>query len=518
MVKLEITAKIKRRLLCMGVLVLALLYGACSQHVSLGQSYQNIYFNDTLLCSTHDSVEVKALAQSLRRTLAAEAEDALAMDYELRTEVTDEPFVSLASEEEVEQLLMEQLTLAVVQNGVKCYTVGIGDYRASFAGMDDLLAFFSGVKEEADENQEYEPVITKAEGHIKGIMTASLEAVTPNVWDVEVEPEAGETEGLIAGVSVSMSDALAYAIANPYKDSWRSGILSIEYIDPITIYENFVAEEAVADVATEISEVTKEKETNKIYVVQSGDSLSKIAYEYDTTIASIVALNGLKDQNVIINIDDELIIAVPEPDLKIRVTKGEIYEEDYNADPIIIPNESWYTTREVVHYEGTTGHRERNDVVTIENGIEVKREMIHENVMVESEPAIIERGTIIPPTYIKPINSGRFTSGYGKRWGRLHKGVDWAVPVGTKIFASSAGTVVRADYNGSYGYCVLISHPDGRMTRYAHCSKLLVSKGEYVEQGETIALSGNTGRSTGPHLHFEIIINGSPVNPLKYIK
>ena len=147
----------------------------------------------------------------------------------------------------------------------------------------------------------------------------------------------------------------------------------------------------------------------------------------------------------------------------------------------------------------------------------MNREMIHENVMVVSEPAVIERGTIIPPTYIKPINGGRKSSNYGWRWGRLHKGVDWAVPVGTTVFASSAGTVIRADYNGAYGNCVLISHPDGRMTRYAHCSKLLVSVGQYVEQGETIALSGNTGRSTGPHLHFEIIINGSAVDPLKYI-
>lgn len=518
MVKLEITTKMKIRLVFVGVLFLALLYGAFSQHVSLGQDYQNVYFNDALLCSTHSNIDVKALSQEIRRALATEASDKLAMDYELAVESADAPFVSLTSEAEVEQLLTAQLQNSIVQNGVKSYTVGIDDYRASFASMEDLLAFFSGVKEEADVNSEYEPVIKKAEGHIKGVMTAELEAVTPKPWDVEVEPEAGEAEGLIAGVSVSISDALAYAMANPYKDSWRSGILDIQYIDPITIYEDFVAEEELADVATEISEVTKEKETNKIYVVQSGDSLSMIAYEHDTTVASIVKLNGLKNQDVIINIDDELIIAVPEPDLKIRVIKGEIYEEDYNAEPTIIPNDSWYTTKEVVHYAGTTGHRERNDIVTIENGMEVSREMIHENVMVVSEPAIIERGTIIPPTYIKPIYGGRKTSGYGMRWGRLHKGVDWAVPVGTTIFASSAGTVVRADYNGSYGKCVLISHPDGRMTRYAHCSKLLVSKGDYVEQGETIALSGNTGRSTGPHLHFEIIINGSPVNPLKYIK
>ena len=517
MVEHKITSKIKRRILFAAVLFFALLYGALSQRISLGQTYQNVYFNDSLLCSTQRKIQIKELTGELRRGLAAEAEDKLAMDYRVRTEEANTFFVKLASEEELTELLTEQLKASIVNNGSKSYTVGIDDYRATFASIDDLLAFFSGVKEEADVECAYQPVIKKTEGHIKGVMTAVLEPITPNPWDVEVEPKEGEEKGLIAGVSASMSDALAYAIANPYKDSWRLGILDIQYIDPITIYENFVPEEELADVATEISEVTKEKETNKIYVVESGDSLSKIAYEHDTTVASIVALNGLKNQNVIINIDDELIIAVPEPDLKIRVIKAEIYEEDYNADPIIIPNDSWYTTKQVVHYEGTTGHRERNDLVTIENGVEVSREMIHENVMIVSEPAIIERGTIVPPTYVKPISGGRFTSGYGRRWGKLHKGVDWAIPVGTKIFASSAGTVVRADYNGGYGLCVLISHPDGRMTRYAHCSKLLVSKGESVKQGETIALSGNTGRSTGPHLHFEIIINGSAVNPLKYV-
>lgn len=517
MVKFEITTKMKFRLAFVGALLLVLLYGAVSQHISLGQRYQNVYFNDTLVCSIDEKIDVNATTKQLRRILAQESMDKLAMDYRLRTEVANDFFVEIASKSEFEQLFKEQLLASVVCNGVKSYTVGIDDYRASFATMDELLAFFAGVKTEADEYEEYVPVITKTKGHIQGVMTAVLEPVTKKPWDIVSEPVKGEADGVTAGVSVSMNDTLAYAIANPYRSSWRSGILDIQYIDPITIYEDFVAEETLADVDTEISEVTKEKETNKIYVVKSGDSLSMIAYEHDTTVASIMQLNGLKNANFI-NIDDELIIAVPEPDLKIRVIKGEIYEEDYNAEPTIIENDSWYTTKKVVHYAGTTGHRERNDVVTIENGVEVSREMIHENVMVVSEPAIIEQGTIIPPTYIKPIYGGRKTSGYGQRWGKLHKGVDWAVPTGTKIFASSGGTVVRADRNGSYGLCVLISHPDGRMTRYAHCSKLLVSKGQSVKQGETIALSGNTGRSTGPHLHFEMIINGSPVNPLKYIK
>lgn len=517
MVKLEITTKIKIRLACVGVLFLGMLYIAASQHVSLGMTYQQVMFNDAYICDVTGDVDVEALAREVRKEIAQASEDRLAMDYRVSAAEAQEPFVPLMSENELEELLKEQLMASAVNGGVKGYTVEIEGYSATFGSMEEVNSLFSGVKEEADVYQAFQTVIKKQDGHIKGMLTASLEPIVPNVWESDVVPEEKEGDGISAGVTASLMNSLEYVMANPYKETYQTGILDIEFIESIDIYESFVAEESLNDVAAELVEVTKEKETNKIYVVQSGDSLSLIAYENDTTVASIMALNGFTNANQIIRIEDELIIAVPEPDLMLRVTKGEVYEEDYRAEPTIIPNDSWYTTKEVVHYEGTVGHRERNDIVTIENGIEVNREMIHENVMVVSEPAIIERGTIIPPTYIKPINGGRFTSGYGQRWGKLHAGVDWAVPVGTTVFASSAGTVVRADYNGGYGLCVLISHPDGRMTRYAHNSKLLVSVGQWVEQGETIAKSGNTGRSTGPHVHFEIIINGKAVNPLKYI-
>lgn len=508
--------KIKVQIISVTMLLLGMIYIALAQHVSLGQRYQKVYFNGDFICNINQNIDTELAEKETRRSLAAENADKLAMDYEIKTEEARELFVTLSSQEELKGLFAEQMKNAVVQKGQRAYTVGIEGYRATFASLDEVLDFFTGVKAETDTDLQYETVIRKKEGHVQGILTAELQPIVPNVWE-EVLPEETSGDGIVAGVSGSISDALAYAVANPYKNVYQTGLLDLEFIEQIAIYEDYALPEEVADVATEISEVTKEKETNKIYVVKSGDCLSLIAYEMNTTVASIVALNGFKDANVIIDVDDELIVAVPEPDLMLRATRGEVYEEDYNADPIIILNDSWYTTKEVVHDPGTTGHRERNDIVVFENGIEVSREMIHENIMVESQPAVIERGTIIPPTYIKPINGGRFTSGYGKRWGRLHKGVDWAVPVGTKVFASSAGTVVRADYNGGYGLCVLIQHPDGKMTRYGHNSKLLVSKGQYVEQGETIALSGNTGRSTGPHVHFEIIVNGSAVNPLKYL-
>ena len=100
--------------------------------------------------------------------------------------------------------------------------------------------------------------------------------------------------------------------------------------------------------------------------------------------------------------------------------------------------------------------------------------------------------------------SGVFTSGFGPRWSRHHSGIDIANHIGTSIRASRRGQVVFAEYLGAYGLMVEIQHPDGYKTRYAHCNEILVQVGETVSQGDLIARMGNTGRSTGPHLHFEI--------------
>ena len=85
------------------------------------------------------------------------------------------------------------------------------------------------------------------------------------------------------------------------------------------------------------------------------------------------------------------------------------------------------------------------------------------------------------------------------------------------LVAACGGTVAKAGWGSGYGYVVYINHPDGRQTRYGHLSKVLVKPGQSVSQGQKIALSGNTGRSTGPHLHFEILIGGSQVDPFKYM-
>ncbi len=131
-----------------------------------------------------------------------------------------------------------------------------------------------------------------------------------------------------------------------------------------------------------------------------------------------------------------------------------------------------------------------------------------------------------PPSNSQPFQGfiwpakGVFTSGYGRRWGRMHKGIDVAAPIGTPIVAVAPGIVLRSGWNsGGYGNLVEIQHSDGSTTRYAHNSRLLVIAGQEVQQGQQIAEMGSTGHSTGPHCHFEVHPYGKgAVNPIAYLQ
>ena len=113
--------------------------------------------------------------------------------------------------------------------------------------------------------------------------------------------------------------------------------------------------------------------------------------------------------------------------------------------------------------------------------------------------------------------SGSISSGFGMRWGRLHAGIDMPLPEGTGLRAADSGTVAIAGWVGGYGNYTCIQHGGSLSTCYGHQSSISVSVGQSVSQGQVIGYSGNTGNSTGPHLHFEVRINGSPVDPLGYL-
>jgi murein DD-endopeptidase MepM/ murein hydrolase activator NlpD len=120
------------------------------------------------------------------------------------------------------------------------------------------------------------------------------------------------------------------------------------------------------------------------------------------------------------------------------------------------------------------------------------------------------------PEYVRP-GVGVLTSGFKWRWGRMHTGIDLAGPYGSAVFAVTNAEVIEADQESGYGNIVKLRHADGTVTYYAHLSRILVTVGEHVTAGEQIAKEGDTGHSTGPHLHFEVRINDVPINPIPWL-
>ena len=133
-----------------------------------------------------------------------------------------------------------------------------------------------------------------------------------------------------------------------------------------------------------------------------------------------------------------------------------------------------------------------------------------EQVPTPSEPTPSSSG------FVWPVR-GAVVSPYGQRWGRLHAGIDIAAPAGTPIAASASGQVVYAGSMSGYGLLVVIQHPGGAATAYAHNSSNSVSAGQPVSQGQTIATVGCTGHCFGDHVHFEVRVGGSPVDPMGYL-
>ncbi len=157
-----------------------------------------------------------------------------------------------------------------------------------------------------------------------------------------------------------------------------------------------------------------------------------------------------------------------------------------------------------------------NHLEEIESSISAK---IQKQIAATSGLPLLPAGPVGPPSsagLIWPLQ-GTLTSPFGYRWGRLHEGIDIAVPEGTPIRAAKAGNVIIAAYTGGYGNYTCIDHGGGLSTCYGHQSSFAVSSGQSVKQGQVIGYSGNTGSSTGPHLHFEVRINGTAVDPMGYL-
>ena len=313
-------------------------------------------------------------------------------------------------------------------------------------------------------------------------------------------------------------------VADKYtKEGDNIEVESVRFLEKVDIktantdLEDLHSEEEMVDLLC----TSGEKET--VHKVVAGDTLHSIAKKYDVWEDQLLADNkGINSKKL--ELGSNIIVKQQAPVLTYEVVKKITYDKVIEHKVEEQKSADIYEGMTETQQAGSDGLSEITARVTLQNGKKVEEEDLVTTVKEEPVTEVVLVGTKErPPTvgsgkYIWPLkDSFTQTSGFGSRWGRQHKGIDLAVSVGTTVYAADGGTVVEAQYSGSYGNVVMIDHQNGQETRYAHNSKLLVKKGDKVYQGQPIAKSGNTGRSTGPHVHFEIRFNGEPRNPLNYL-
>ena len=261
---------------------------------------------------------------------------------------------------------------------------------------------------------------------------------------------------------------------------------------------------------------------HKIHLVEKGETFSGIAKKYGISMAELEATNqGITPARL--SIGQEIILEMAVPLLTVQTIEVATYMDVLPYETLYEDSASIFRGEQSTKVKGVDGEREVTARIIRNNGLEVAREELSSVILKEASSAVVLRGTKEPPPMQgtgqlrMPVSGARITSRFGSRSGRMHYGVDLACKSGTRIGASDGGTVTFAGYKGSFGYLVIINHGGNMETYYAHCSALHVKRGDKVYQGQHIANVGSTGRSSGPHLHFEVHVNGTPRNPLSFL-
>ena len=484
-----------------------------------GENFFHIRVNGQEVGTLGDRDRIEELLLQARKNVAALDEELVFMKADLDIRGEEVLWGETDREEDVLLNMEEALKGSIQETLHRSYTLKINEYIINLASLEEVRMLLQAALDKYGSGGTFSVVLKREEEREFGVLTASV---------ADIRQQEGEelSIGMEGGVQSFFADITGEQSELQELDfeDYDLGIRTMDFAEDVEIVETYLPESRLTPVEEAISLVIMEQETPSIYEVVSGDTLSEISIKVNIPMETIIAMNdSLEDENSMIRVGDQLLITVPEPELSVARVEEEYYEEIYDADVIYIDNDSWYTTETVVRQQPSAGFRRVVADVSYLNDKEVGRELLKEEVVMEAVAKVVERGTKIPPTYIKPISGGRKSSGFGRRSApkrgasSYHKGIDWATPTGTAVYASCGGTVTKAGWGSGYGYVIYIDHEDGRQTRYGHLSKVLVSAGQQVKQGEKIALSGNTGISTGPHIHFEILIGGVQVDPLKYL-
>lgn len=360
---------------------------------------------------------------------------------------------------------------------------------------------------------------------------------------VAVETLAKEITSYVNGYGLQINGKVVVVLANEqdidslikkYEDyltkpSEQNKVTSIEIVEP---YTKVAAKANPSDVKTidaALKVLVNGDVAETTYKVQQDDSLWLIARKNDMLVDEILTANKALTEDSVLQLGQEIKLVQTKPYLTVLSEGTKVVDEVIPFDVVTKSDSTLGYGKSVIKQAGKDGEKVVTYSYVAENGEATEKQVVSEKVVSEPVNQIVAKGPTRSVVYVSTSRgsgsisglnwplSGSITSYYGSRWGSFHTGIDIDGYTGQPYYAAASGTVIEAGWDGGYGYCIVIDHGDGVCTRYGHSSKLLVSVGEKVSQGEHIGNVGSTGRSTGSHLHFEVIINGSTTNPLHYL-
>ncbi len=307
-------------------------------------------------------------------------------------------------------------------------------------------------------------------------------------------------------------------IKKPYMDPKYS---FVDFKETVSFEEKYVPVEEVLtnEEAKEI--LSGNRQNEKVHTVVEGDTIWDLSIANEVTVDDILYFNPGLTEETLLQIDDEIIVSNSIPAISVRTYERVTYDAVAPYDTKKVTNDKEFVTHKKVITTGVNGTKKVTADIVRDNGVETDRLIIEEVITKEPVTEVTEVGTMNTPpkksvgSFVFPA-AGRISDRFATRGGR-HEGIDIANASGTPIKASDGGVVEYSGWQSGFGNLVIINHQNGYKTYYGHNSRLDVSVGQRVAQGEVIARMGTTGRSSGNHCHFEVHLNGVPQNPFNYL-
>ncbi|SHM17208.1 Murein DD-endopeptidase MepM and murein hydrolase activator NlpD, contain LysM domain [Caldanaerovirga acetigignens] len=318
------------------------------------------------------------------------------------------------------------------------------------------------------------------------------------------------------------AESVLQAVKEHYINGAPGELVRVEVPDRIKLVEKYVNANEVLSKDEAKDLILKGTLEMKTHTVREGETLWDIAKKNNIPFTKLVEANSQLKSVDKLSPGDVIYLQEIKPLLNVTVVKRVTKQEAIPYETKIVKDNSLLEGKRIVKQEGKEGLKQVLAEVVYKNGLRMSEKTLEEKVTKEPVARIVAQGTKAVVTYrgsgrfYWPV-SGRITSHFGNRGGEFHTGVDIANAVGTPVRAANSGVVTFAGRNGGYGRLVIISHGGGFETYYAHLNSINVSVGEQVSKGQVIGSVGTSGRTTGPHLHFEVRVNGTPKNPLLYL-